>query len=296
MWNVMDIINPTVLGTKEEFREEWCSGRIVTDPDALGTYLRDQHAMVRRTKKDVSGQTPPVIPVVIPVDVDMNIMREAEAEARELAIQATTGQWNERGNAARQLDLRLRQKTGVAKAPFVADGIAAILDSGVQKILVACWHREVYDILMQRLRAYDPVMYTGSETSSQKQMSVFRFTQGESRVMLISLRSGRGLDGLQQYCSDVAIAELDWSGQVHEQVVGRLDRDGQESYPVNAYYFVTDNGSDPTMMAVNGIKRDQSDGITDPGVEREQVDYEQEETRIQLLIRAYSPTRAGALL
>ncbi len=86
---------------------------------------------------------------------------------------------------------------------------------------------------------------------------------GEAQVMFISLRSGAGLDGLQEAAKVVVLGELDWSPGVHEQVIGRIARDGQDE-PVVAYYLVAEQGADPTIAQVLGLKRQQIEGIRDP--------------------------------
>lgn len=79
----------------------------------------------------------------------------------------------------------------------------------------------------------------------------------------MSLRSGAGLDGLQEVCHVCVFGELDWAPATHDQVIGRLHRDGQDD-PVVAYFLVSEGGSDPLMAEVLGIKRGQSDPILDP--------------------------------
>jgi hypothetical protein len=118
----------------------------------------------------------------------------------------------------------------------------------------------------EALAEFRPVLYTGSETLPAKRASVAAFCQGRSRVMMISLRSGAGLDGLQHYCNDVVFGELDWSPQVHHQVIGRLRRPGQ-TLQVNAHYLHTEEGSDPVLIETLGIKSDQARGLNDPGKE-----------------------------
>jgi hypothetical protein len=63
----------------------------------------------------------------------------------------------------------------------------------------------------------------------------------------MSLRSGRGMDGIQAVCRWAVIGELDWTQAVHHQCFGRVNRDGQFSWPerVNGVYLVADDGSDP---------------------------------------------------
>src|SRR3546814_2426589 len=54
--------------------------------------------------------------------------------------------------------------------------------------------------------------------------------------MIISNRSGKGLDGLQGYCTEIVKGELDYSPQVHKQLIGRLRRPGMVD-PVTAHYL-----------------------------------------------------------
>ena len=75
---------------------------------------------------------------------------------------------------------------------------------------------------------------------------------GKSKVMFISLRSGAGLNGLQHVCSDVVVGELDWSPQVHKQLIGRVRRWGQ-LLRVTAHFLHVNGGSDPVIMEVLGL-------------------------------------------
>lgn len=79
----------------------------------------------------------------------------------------------------------------------------------------------------------------------------------------MSVRSGAGVDGLQARCAMGIFGELDWSPGIHQQCIWRLDREGQKN-PVTAFFLVTDDGSDPPMKDVLGIKASESQHIVDP--------------------------------
>lgn len=121
-------------------------------------------------------------------------------------------------------------------------------------------------MLRDRLSDLKPVMYTGTESPAQKEASKNAFMNGESKVLLISLRAGAGLDGLQEVGSSVVFGELDWSPGVHEQCIGRVNRDGQTN-PVFAYYPLADCGSDPIIADVLGLKQTQIEGVRNPQME-----------------------------
>lgn len=282
MHSVMDYVKPDLLGDRDEFFREWCGReRVVANPDALGSYLRDTGYFLRRTEDDptVDASMPPPNILEWEMDHDLTAVAAEQDITRQLAQTVLRGSFAEAGRAARELDMKMRQLTGIAKARAVAAYVALLLKDS-ERVLLAGWHREVYDIWRTALAPFNPVLYTGSESAVGKQRSVDAFTKGDSRVMMMSLRSGAGLDGLQYYCNDAVVGELDWSPQVHYQFFGRLRRPGQAKQ-VNGHYLHTNWGSDPVVLEMLGIKADQSRGINDPGVAPKQ--RVSDESRIKLL-------------
>jgi SNF2 family DNA or RNA helicase len=282
IWRVMSFIAPGVLGTIDEFEREWCVGdsqtRKVKDPDALGTYLRERQVLLRRTEDDINRSMPKpnVLPVTIPFDEDE--ARKSDELSVQLAIRMMTAtNFVEKGAAARDLDVRERLRTGVAKARGVAAYTRMLLDAGIP-VLLAAWHRQVYDILLEELKDYNPVMYTGSETKAEKKRNAQAFIDGKTDLLIISNRSGAGLDGLQKRCRDIVHCELDWSPMVLGQLRARLRRYGQEEV-VNAHYMLCDGGSDPVMVDVLGVKASQAHGIVDPYMQPVAADNDNERMR-----------------
>ncbi len=277
MWHVMQFIDELALGSWDEFSREWCTqmgnGKWrVSDPKALGTYLREAYVLLRRTKADVKQQLPAVQRIVEYIDYDHKAVAAVEDLARQLAIKATTGSFVERGAASRDLDVMMRQVTGVAKAKTVAMFARMIVEAG-EPVIIWGWHREVYSIWLQELADLKPAMFTGSESPSQKEKEKQRFMDGETDVLIMSLRSGAGADELQYRCSTGIFGELDWSPGIHQQCIWRLDREGQLN-PVSAFFLVTEDGSDPPIMDVLGLKASEATQITDPflGVELKEND------------------------
>jgi len=282
---VMNVIKPGCLGEWHEFSREWCEFSFdenkakVRDPKALGTYLRENHLMIRRTRKQVKRELPAVNKVIHAVEYDAKLAESASAELETIAAKVVSGSFTERGLAARELDVRARQLTGVAKAASVADYVRVLLEND-ESVLLVGWHRECYDIWLKRLADYSPVMYTGSESPTQKEAARKKFMSRESKLMIMSLRSGVGLDGLQEVCDLVIFAEMDWAPGVHEQVIGRLNRDGQDSQ-VTAIYLTTDNGTDPLMLDLLGVKAAQAHGIVNA---TDEVEFQQsDDSRIKRL-------------
>jgi SNF2 family DNA or RNA helicase len=281
IYNVLQVLEPDALGTPEEFYSTWCTGSyrtdpVVRDPKALGSYLRENFLMLRRTRKDVGRELPPLQKIPQEIECDPEELDKIQDSAAVLAKLILDQGPKERGEvmqAGGQLSVMLRQSTGIGKAPYVADFIRLLVDSG-EKVLCFLFHREVYSIVMAKLEDLKPVMYTGSESPAEKVEARRKFMEGESPVMLMSLRAGAGLDGLQKVCRTVVFGELDWAPAVHEQNIGRIFRDGQTD-PVTAYFLVASDGADPLISEKLGLKRQQAEGIRNPEqdvIEEFQVD------------------------
>ncbi len=289
MFHVMNMLSPGVLGTEQEFMGEWGKeadhrGKL-PNPEALGQWLRSQRVYLRRTRADVGKERPALHQVSHLVEYSPTIMKELTGNALNLARKVLGGTFQEKGEASRLLDIMLRQATGVAKASFVAQFVIDLVEAG-EPVLLGGWHREVFSVWRQAFdKAGIPhVLYSGSESPGQKAEAVRKFTTGEAKVLVLSLRSGAGLDGLQHVCKTVVYGELDWSPRVMQQFHDRVDRDGQKER-VTAFYLVSDNGSDPIVAGILGVKDAQGIAITDPDKLGQLPPEVDEETRIAKLAK-----------
>lgn len=274
IYSILNLLKPGSLGTPGEFAIEWCGGMYadgkarLKDPKAFGTWAREAFLLIRHTRQEVGRELPEVIRVPHRVEADTAALDRVENTAAQLAKLILAQGETMRGQkwqASEQLTTLLRQATGIAKAPYVADFVRLLVEAG-ERVVLCGWHREVYDIWNAKLKDLNPVMYTGSETDAQKESAKQAFMKGKSQVLLLSLRSGAGMNGLQEVSSCIVFGELDWSPGVHEQCIGRLNRDGQKN-PVVAYFLVTDDGADPAIAEVLGVKRQQIEGIRNPTID-----------------------------
>lgn len=296
--SIMDIVAPGELGTRSEFAREWCHGSfrlMVSDPATLGSYLRENGLMLGRTRKDVGRELPTTIRVPHLVDSDPAALDAVNDDIAELArlILDETSSRQDRFQAAGEIDWKLRQATGIAKAPYVAAFVKMILETE-DKLVLFGWHRDVYEIWMDLLADYNPVLYTGSETPAQKAKAETAFTEDPScRILIMSLRSGAGVDGLQEVARVSVFGELDWSPKVHDQGIGRLERDGMdENDPAVAYFLYTADGADPAILERNDVKVQQADPIVNPDAVVGTM-TSQDPNRARALAEAYLAGRAS---
>ena len=298
--SVLECIRPGALGTIHEFLREWCTCTYgetrkarLADPPAFGQHIRSSGVMIRRTRSDVARELPAVTPILQTVDADPATLDQVAPTVAELArvILAQGGRSWDKKKAAGDLDRIQRRQTGIAKAGSVATFVRMLAADGEKKIVLFGWHRAVYDIWCTELADLRPVMYTGSESPTAKERARRAFVEGDANILIISLRAGAGLDGLQGVCRTVVFGELDWSPGVHAQCVGRVHRDGQ-SEPVFAYYLIADRGSDPVVADVLGLKQGQIQPVLEPGgdlVEKLEIDTD----RLQRLARAVLDDTGG---
>jgi SNF2 family DNA or RNA helicase len=269
IFSIINLLRPGVLGDYFEFTTEWCSNggqkAKLEDPKAFGTWARDNFVIVRHTRKEVGRELPAVTRIVQPIDSDSEQLATIKNAAADLARLILTSDTLEKGvkwEASRDLSVMLRKFTGIGKAPYAAEFVRMLLEQG-EKVVLCGWHRQVYDIWLERLAEFNPILYTGTETPAEKAAAKKKFVDGDAQVLILSLRSGAGLDGLQEACNTIVFGELDWSDGVHEQCIGRIARDGQVD-PVMAYFLVSNDGSDPTVVEMLGLKREQKEGIMNP--------------------------------
>lgn len=275
IYSVYEALNPGILGSADEFGREWCGtgGGLdtktkVRDSAGLRAYLQDSGVFLRRYRDDpdVGLEFPDVTCVDQSVDTDRQKLDDATGNAAEMArlILGLTEQTEkgQRFTAAGTFESAMRQATGIAKAPFVAEFVRVLLESE-EKVILLGWHRAVWELWKERLAEFKPVLYTGSESPAQKARSFDEFRDGDARILMMSLRSGAGLDGLQDVASTLVFGELDWAPGVHKQAIGRLHRPGQAK-PVVAYFCKSDEGADPFMSEVLDVKAIQADMLMNP--------------------------------
>ncbi len=282
---IMQAIAPGLLGAHDEFSREWCetwsmgSKTLIKDPEALGGFLRDQGVFLRRTAKDVGRELPAVQVIPWTVETEDSIIEAEELALERLAtlIMERSGTRLERMQSAGEFDMRMRRATGLAKAPFVAGLVRMLLDSG-EKVVLYGWHHAVYERWRELLKDFNPVFFTGRESAVEKERAKAAFLGPNSNLIILSLRSGAGVDGLQHVCRTVVFGELDWSPGIHHQCTGRVWRDGQNLH-VNAYYAISESGSDPVVCDVLDIKRIQAKAIIEQGKDEPQREVDPNHVR-----------------
>lgn len=261
IWNVVNILDYHFLGDFESFTREWCYGygnNVVQKPELLGEHLRREGLMLRRLKRDVLSQLPPKRRLVQEIDWDDAVYRALMGPV--MARVAGLGDIEDpsaRALAEEQICQQQRQATGIAKAPYVAAFVRALLEGG-EKVLLFAHHHAVMDIYKKELKPARPVFITGRESERAKDEARCAFMEGKTNLCCVSLRAASGLN--LQRASCVVFGEMDWSPAVHSQAEDRAHRIGQED-SLLCYYLVSPRGSDQDMQEALGLKVSQFVGL-----------------------------------
>ncbi|MFZ5973974.1 MAG: DEAD/DEAH box helicase, partial [Bacillota bacterium] len=269
IWAVMNIIEYHCLGDWDSFTREWCYGYgsdIVTNPERLGTHLKKEGLMLRRTKQEVLKELPPKRRVVQTVDFDTGKYSKLIQSAINKAhsIDGIKDRF-ERGRVTREIVNDSRQALGIAKAPFVTGFLKLLLDAG-ETVLVFAYHHAVFDLYREQLKEYYPVEITGRQNAKEKDESVKAFMDGTTNICMVSLRAAAGLNLQRATC--VVFGELDWSPAIHSQAEDRAHRIGQQD-SVLCYYLVAEEGTDEVIQEFLGLKVSQFNGIMGDTAETE---------------------------
>jgi SNF2 family DNA or RNA helicase len=262
IWSVMNAIEFHCLGSKEAFSREWCTGyheKVVASPRTLNEYLVREGLMMRRKAEDVSVYLPKVARHIQDVEHDNELYERLISAARASASAYDQSDKETRFKLSGEIERNARRAAGVAKAPFVADFIAALMKGG-ERPLVYAWHHDVHDILQERLKEYSPAVINGR---SDKDANLKRYINGKTDLMMLSLRSAAGMDGLQHRATCCVFAELDWAPAVHSQAETRIARIGVDKTmgEIPSFYCVARTGYDEIMLDVLGLKTGQFVGL-----------------------------------
>lgn len=117
------------------------------------------------------------------------------------------------------------------REPAILDLIEEVLEElGDRKLVIAAHFIRTNRYLSKALEKYNVVAVYGEVSAPNKQRAIQRFINDPAcRVILLQPSSaGMGVDGLQHVCSDMLVVEAPTTPTPFEQVVARLDRDGQK--------------------------------------------------------------------
>ncbi|WP_223202870.1 hypothetical protein [Stenotrophomonas sp. 169] len=111
---------------------------MLQDAEQFGRYLRREGIMLRRTRKEVGRELPELSKIPLEIEADAAVLDQVAGDAAALAnvILASNEKYRgEKMRAAGELEQLARQATGVDKAPYMAEFVRLLIQSGEQVLL-----------------------------------------------------------------------------------------------------------------------------------------------------------------
>lgn len=252
-----------IFGDTLAFKFRYCDAKkTMYGFDASGfSNLEELHELlrmagyVRRQKRDVLTELPPVIEQT--VDVPISNIREYHHAEDDLLNYLETIDVERTSSAANAPHLvmlnTLRTLSIVGKMAFIKSYIQEWLESNEDRQLAVFGvHREPLQELADHFKA--PVIQ-GGVSIENKQRIVDAFAARKHRLLFANIQSaGTGTDGLQTHCSDMIYIELPDRSTDVEQTNARLERMGQTSTITVTYLLSPDTIDVEMKEALDGKK------------------------------------------
>jgi len=228
--------------------------------------------MLRRLKRDVMKDLPPIIWDEVFIEKDKDAFTATDAEQASYKNQMefiesalASGDFAEDPAAFAQSVSTVRKILGIQKVKAFCRIIEEELkQKAYDKIVIFGVHREVMKRLAIKLHKFKPVSITGQVHATQRQSKVDQFQNDpECRVFLGNISAaGEGITLTKS--STVAFIEQEWTPGKNKQAADRLHRIGQIN-PVYARFFGVENSIDARITSILRRKTSELTEVFDKG-------------------------------
>lgn len=272
LWNLMQFINPGLLGSYEHFTQRYITP-ISAGEDEPKQQLKRLIApfMLRRTKQQVVRELPDKEEIRVPVQLSGEemavyevIRREAKAElesATSLSVNALSMITKLREAACSAALAEKKWKGCSSKLEALADKIIPIVEGG-NKVLVFSQFTSFLQMAREAVEqaGFSDYFYLdGSTPIKERQRMVEAFQWGEKTIFFISLKAG-GL-GLNLTGANYVI-HLDpwWNPAIEQQATDRAYRIGQQQ-KVTVYHLISEHTIEEKILRLHESKQSLADSL-----------------------------------
>ena len=272
LWNLMQFINPGLLGSYEHFNERFIAPINAGQQEASSQLKRlIAPFLLRRTKQEVARELPDKEDITLPVSLSEEelsvyevIRREAKSELESSSVVnvntlAMITKLREAACSASLVEKGL--KIPSSKLTLMADKLQQIVEQG-NKVLVFSQFTSFLEMARKEMEdagITDYFYLNGSTPVRERQKMVEAFQTGEKRVFLISLKAG-GL-GLNLTGANYVI-HLDpwWNPSIEQQATDRAYRIGQKQ-KVTVYHLISEHTIEEKILRLHQTKRSLADSL-----------------------------------
>ncbi len=272
LWNLIQFINPGMLGSYEHFTERFITP-IVAGEQNVQQYLKRMIApfILRRTKQEVARELPDKVEIQVPIQLSQAEMVVYEVLRREAKKELETSSTLNVNTLAMITKLReaacsaaLAEKNWIgesSKLEAMIDKLSPMVETG-NRVLVFSQFTSFLKMAceaMQNAGMTDYFYLDGSTPIKERQHMVEAFQNGEKSVFLISLKAG-GL-GLNLTGANYVI-HLDpwWNPAIEQQATDRAYRIGQQQ-KVTVYHLISEHTIEEKILRLHESKRSLADSL-----------------------------------
>ena len=306
-FSILNILHPERFPSKEyyehNFVDTYWDGRTykmggLKDDE----YFREKTSdfILRYEQKDVLPDLPPFTRTFDYYDIDADLKQAYDSVAEELQNFLDKEGDGAFGFANYQYVMayltKMRQITGVAKVPAAVDKITDLMENTQHKMVVFLHHHIARDLLIRGLNEWcdanaflRPLLISDQNPEEREKIKKSFIENKDRRIIVLgTLSSGEGVDGLQEACSKMIVLERQWNPANEEQAEKRLHRMGQ-LMPVEANYLVAVGTVDELFTEMVERKRQ----ITKETYGDSEVEQWNETSTVQGLVGAIMSKRGG---
>lgn len=234
---ILNLLSPMEFNSEWKFLHRYCGPKHngfsmtydgISHEDEL--YQKISNLMIRRNKRDVLKDLPPVEKIIVPMDLGSN--KKAYKALEEDFLDS----YKPKVNLEFDEDLySFKLEIFDLKFNSITKWIDEFLKSD-KKIILGVWHHYVTGKLYNKYKK-KAVVIDGSVTGAKREKALNQF-YGDKQILFLQMKSGGvGLDGLQKVCTDLAFIELPNTPTILDQFISRLDRSGKIG-PTDAYLLL----------------------------------------------------------
>ena len=282
LWNLMQFVNPGLLGTWAHFRDKYINGPEMDDYKREMLKGMTQPFILRRTKEEVLTELPDKVSYEHMVHLSSDEMSVYE-HAREL-LEAKYAKHKTAAQRALAQDVkveffaeltRLRLmanamelvnsawKGGSSKVDALKDIMSTLMDSGDNRVIIFSQFTSFLEIIGRMLtrEGHKYLYLDGSTPLKERSMLVTKFQSGVCPIFLVSLKAG-GLGLNLTAANYVIIADPWWNPAIEKQAEDRAHRMGQQR-AVTVIRLVAQHTIEEKILRLHETKRELSDAILD---------------------------------
>lgn len=271
--------------TEAEWTERVCvirhskfGPRFIGNKNAAMVRKALDQVMIRRTKRDVLPELPPVIARDIPLDLSVErAWVKLTSETRRLHNKLANAFVQRRDNdyVLKQLHLppnhpdheamaSLRRQLAEMKVAPAVEWAAPRLDDNLKaKFVFFGWHRAALARLHETMAQYNPVILTGDSDDKTRAKAIERFQIDPHCRVFIGQLAACGTAVTLTAGTECVFLECAWTPGVNHQAISRLHRMGKKENVLASFLFVPGTIDEIVMRVFRKKANDLRQFITD---------------------------------